>query len=153
VVFWDFFGEQGHPIRATIAEMGPPLLARLLDLNDTENGVLKIVFGIADEKGLLLLDLKDLRAALGFVAENASDVQTKFGNVAPTTIGATFLLWMLTELSAHLPEVGDLDKPKLVFFFDPSLNQLGPMNSVYILPSTVKCNAAPRPQGYKDIAP
>ena len=172
VVFWDFFGEQGQPVRATIAEMGPLPLARLLDLNDTQEGVLNIVFRIADEQGMLLLDLKDLRAALGFVAENASDVQTKFGNVAPATIGVvqrqllalenqggdksfgepaldlqdfiakdkdgcgyinilaadklmraprlyvTFLLWMLTELSAHLPEVGDLDTPKLVFFFD-----------------------------------
>jgi uncharacterized protein len=172
VVFWDVFGEQGHPVRATIAEMGPLLLSRLLDLNDTQEGVLNIVFRIADEQGLLLYDLKDLRAVLGYVADNASDIQTKYGNVAPATIGAvqrqllvletqggdkffgepaldlqdfiakdkdgrgyinilaadklmraprlyaTFLLWMLTELFAHLPEVGDLDAPKLVFFFD-----------------------------------
>jgi hypothetical protein len=172
VVFWDIFGEQGHPVRATIAEMGPLLLSRLLDLNDTQEGVLNIVFRIADEQGLLLYDLKDLRAVLGYVSDNASDIQTKYGNVAPATIGAvqrqllvletqggdkffgepaldlqdfiakdkdgrgyinilaadklmraprlyaTFLLWMLTELFAHLPEVGDLDKPKLVFFFD-----------------------------------
>ncbi|MGA8169452.1 MAG: helicase HerA-like domain-containing protein [Methylocystis sp.] len=172
VVFWDVFGEQGHPVRATIAEMGPLLLSRLLDLNDTQEGVLNIVFRIADEQGLLLYDLKDLRAVLGYVADNASDIQTKYGNVAPATIGAvqrqllvietqggdkffgepaldlkdfiakdndgrgyinilaadklmraprlyaTFLLWMLTELFAHLPEVGDLDTPKLVFFFD-----------------------------------
>ena len=173
VVFWDIYGEQGHPVRATVAELGPLLLSRMLDLNDTQEGVLYIVFRVADEQGLLLLDLKDLRAALGFVADNASDVQTKFGNVAPATIGAiqrqllvlenqggdkflgepaldlqdfiakdeatgrgyinilaadklmraprlyaTFLLWMLTELFAHLPEVGDLDTPKLVFFFD-----------------------------------
>jgi len=172
VVFWDLYGEQGHPVRATVAELGPLLLSRMLDLNDTQEGVLNIVFRVADEQGLLLLDLKDLRAALGFVADNASDVQTKFGNVAPATIGAiqrqllvlenqggdkflgepaldlqdfiakdkdgrgyinilaadklmraprlyaTFLLWMLTELFAHLPEVGDLDTPKLVFFFD-----------------------------------
>ncbi len=171
-MFWDVFGEQGHPVRATIAEMGPLLLSRLLDLNDTQEGVLNIVFRIADEQGLLLYDLKDLRAVLGYVADNASDIQTKYGNVAPATIGAvqrqllvletqggekffgepaldlqdfiakdkdgrgyinilaadklmraprlyaTFLLWMLTELFAHLPEVGDLDAPKLVFFFD-----------------------------------
>ncbi len=173
VMFWDIYGEQGHPVRATVAELGPLLLSRMLDLNDTQEGVLNIVFRVADEQGLLLLDLKDLRAALGFVADNASDVQTKYGNVAPATIGAiqrqllvladqggdkflgepaldlqdfiakdqatgrgyinilaadklmraprlyaTFLLWMLTELFAHLPEVGDLDTPKLVFFFD-----------------------------------
>jgi hypothetical protein len=172
VVFWDIYGGQGHPVRATVAELGPLLLSRMLGLNDTQEGVLNIVFRVADEQGLLLLDLKDLRAALGFVADNASDVQTKFGNVAPATIGAiqrqllvlenqggdkflgepaldlqdfiakdatgrgyinilaadklmraprlyaTFLLWMLTELFAHLPEVGDLDTPKLVFFFD-----------------------------------
>jgi DNA helicase HerA-like ATPase len=172
VVFWDIFGEQGHPVRATIAEMGPLLTARLLELNDTQEGVLNIVFRVADERGLLLLDLKDLRAALTFVAENAGELQTKYGNVAPATIGAiqrqllvleaqggekffgepalaindflrtdddgrgainilaaeklmrsprlyaTFLLWLLSELFEHLPEVGDLDKPKLVFFFD-----------------------------------
>jgi DNA helicase HerA-like ATPase len=172
VVFWDIYGQQGHPVRATIAEMGPLLLSRMLDLNDTQEGVLNIVFRVADEQGLLLLDLKDLRAVLGFVSDNAADIQTKYGNVAPATVGAiqrqllvlenqgadkfigepaldlsdfiakdkdgrgyinilaadklmqaprlyaTFLLWMLTELFAHLPEVGDLDKPKLVFFFD-----------------------------------
>ena len=88
VVFWDIYGEQGHPVRATVAELGPLLLSRMLDLNETQEGVLNIVFRVADEQGLLLLDLKDLRAALGFVADNASDVQTKFGNVAPATIGA-----------------------------------------------------------------
>ncbi len=172
VVFWDIYGEQGHPVRATVAEMGPLLLSRMLDLNETQEGVMNIVFRLADEQGLLLYDLKDLRAVLGFVADNASDVQTKYGNVAPATIGAiqrqllvletqggdkfigepaldlkdfiaqdesgrgyvnilaadrlmraprlyaTFLLWMLTELFAHLPEVGDLPAPKLVFFFD-----------------------------------
>jgi len=172
VVFWDIYGEQGHPVRATVAELGPLLLSRMLDLNDTQEGVLNIVFRYADEQGLLLLDLKDLRAVLGLVADNASEVQTKYGNVAPATIGAiqrqllvletqggdkflgepaldlndflardangrgyvnilaadklmraprlyaTFLLWMLTELFAHLPEVGDLPAPKLVFFFD-----------------------------------
>lgn len=171
-IFWDLFGEQGHPIRSTIAEMGPLLLARLLELNDTQEGVLNVVFRVADEQGLLLLDLKDLRAALSFVADNARELQTKYGNVAPATIGAiqrqllvleaqgadqffgepaldiadflhvdrdgrgvinilaadrliraprlyaTFLLWLLSELFEQLPEVGDLDKPKLVFFFD-----------------------------------
>jgi hypothetical protein len=172
VVFWDIFGEQGHPVRATVSEMGPLLLARLLELNEIQEGVLNIVFRVADEQGLLLLDLKDLRAALTFVAENASELQTKYGNVAPASIGAiqrrllvlesqggdsffgepaleiddflrvdrdgrgvinilaadrlmrsprlyaTFLLWLLSELFEQLPEVGDLDKPKLVFFFD-----------------------------------
>ena len=91
VVFWDIYGEQGHPVRATIAEMGPLLLSRLLDLNDTQEGVLNIVFRIADEQGLLLYDLKDLRAVLGYVADNASDIQTKYGNVAPATIGAAII--------------------------------------------------------------
>jgi DNA helicase HerA-like ATPase len=172
VVFWDIFGEQGHPVRATVSEMGPLLVARLLELNDTQEGVLNIVFRVADERGLLLLDLKDLRAALTFAAENAGELQTKYGNVAPATIGAiqrqllvletqggdkffgepaleitdflrtdrdgrgvvnilaadrlmrsprlyaTFLLWLLSELFEQLPEVGDLEKPKLVFFFD-----------------------------------
>ncbi|MGA9600193.1 MAG: helicase HerA-like domain-containing protein [Methylocystis sp.] len=172
VIFWDLFAQQGHPVRATIAEMGPLLLARLLDLNDTQEGVLNIVFRVADEQGLLLYDLKDLRATLSYVAENASELQTKYGNVASASIGAvqrqllvletqggatffgepaldlkdfigqdekgrgyvnilaadklmrsprlyaTFLLWMLTELFAHLPEVGDQPTPKLVFFFD-----------------------------------
>ncbi|MDE2578725.1 MAG: DUF853 family protein [Hyphomicrobiales bacterium] len=172
VVFWDLFGAQGHPIRATLAEMGPLLVARLLELNDTQEGVLNIVFRVADEQGLALLDLKDLRATLTFVAENASQLTTKYGNVAAATIGAiqrqllvleqqggdkffgepaldiddflqtdrdgrgyinilaadqlmrsprlyaTFLLWLLSELFEHLPEVGDPDKPKLVFFFD-----------------------------------
>jgi hypothetical protein len=172
VVFWDIFGEEGHPVRATISEMGPLLVSRLLELNETQEGVLNIVFRVADEQGLLLLDLKDLRSVLTFVAENASELQTKYGNVAPATIGAiqrqllvleaqggekffgepalsiadflrvdkdgrgfvnilaadklmrsprlyaTFLLWLLSELFEQLPEVGDLDKPKLVFFFD-----------------------------------
>jgi DNA helicase HerA-like ATPase len=172
VVFWDVFGEQGHPIRATISEMGPLLTARLLELNDTQEGVLNIVFRVADDQGLALLDLKDLRATLQFVADHASELTTKYGNVATATIGAiqrqllvlenqgaekffgepaldiadflrtdrdgrgiinilaadklmrspklyaTFLLWMLSELFEHLPEVGDPEKPKLVFFFD-----------------------------------
>jgi uncharacterized protein len=172
VVFWDLFGEQGHPVRATISEMGPLLLARLMDLNDVQEGVLNIAFRVADEQGLLLLDLKDLRAILAFVAEHAKELTTQYGNVSKTTVGtiqrqllvlenqggakffaepaldmkdfmkvdrdgrgvinmlaadklmenprlyATFLLWLLSELFENLPEVGDLDKPKLVFFFD-----------------------------------
>ena len=172
VVFWDVFGEQGHMVRATVSEMGPLLLSRLLDLNDTQEGVLNIVFKVADEQGLLLLDLKDLRAALTHVGDNAAEFKTKYGNVSTASIGAiqrqllvletqggekffgepaleiedflrtdrdgrgvvnilaadklmrsprlyaTFLLWMLSELFETLPEVGDLEKPKLVFFFD-----------------------------------
>src|ERR1700761_1248682 len=171
-IFWDVFGEQGHPIRATISEMGPLLLSRLMDLNDVQEGVLNIAFKIADEQGLLLLDLKDLRAMLAFLAENADSLTTQYGNVSKATIGtiqrqllvlenqggdkffsepalalndflktdrdgrgyinvlaadklmqtprlyATFLLWLLSELFEQLPEVGDPDKPKLVFFFD-----------------------------------
>ena len=171
-VFWDVFGEQGHPIRATISEMGPLLLARLMDLNDVQEGVLNIAFRLADEEGLLLIDLKDLRAVLGLVAEHATELTAQYGNVSKATIGtiqrqllvlenqggtkffgepalalgdfmrtdrdgrgyinvlaadklmenprlyATFLLWLLSELFEELPEAGDLDKPKLVFFFD-----------------------------------
>src|ERR1041385_1520085 len=171
-VFWDVFGEQGHPVRATVTEMGPLLLARMLDLNDVQEGVLNIAFRVADEQGLLLLDMKDLRAMLGFIAEHAAELTTQYGNVTKATIGtiqrqllvlenqggtkffgepalalkdfmhvesdgrgvinvlaadklmesprlyATFLLWLLSELFEQLPEVGDLDKPKLVFFFD-----------------------------------
>jgi hypothetical protein len=172
VVFWDLFGELGHPLRATVSEMGPTLLARMLQLNDTQEGVLNIVFRIADEQGLLLVDLKDLRAMLVHVGENADSFTLKFGNIAAASIGAiqralltlenqggdaffgepaldlndllftdetgrgaihvlaaeklfgnpklyaTFLLWMLSELFEQMPEVGDLEKPKLVFFFD-----------------------------------
>ena len=172
VVFWDIFGEQGHTVRATISQMGPLLLARLLDLNDTQEGVLNIIFKFADDQGLLMLDLKDLRAVLNHVQENASEIRKTYGSVASASIGAiqrqllvlesqgaenffgepaleisdfirtdrdgrgainilaadrlmrsprlyaTFLLWMLSELFESLPEVGDLDKPKLVFFFD-----------------------------------
>ncbi len=172
VVFWDLFGEQGHPVRATISEMGPLLLARLLELNDTQEGVLNVVFRVADEQGLLLLDLKDLRAVLHYVADNASRFRRNtamsrprrsapssasfwcwrarardkfFGEPAldiadfmridrdgrgvinilaadklmrSPRLYATFLLWLLSELFEKLPEVGDLDKPKLVFFFD-----------------------------------
>jgi DNA helicase HerA-like ATPase len=172
VVFWDLFGQQGSPIRATVAEMGPLLMARLMELNDTQAGVLNIVFRVADEQGLLLLDLKDLRALLGYVADHAAELTTAYGNVASATIGimqrqllvlenqggaaffgepaleiadllqlapdgrgivnvlaadklmrsprlyATFLLWFLSELFERMPEVGDRDRPKLVFFFD-----------------------------------
>ncbi|MBN9533132.1 MAG: DUF853 family protein [Alphaproteobacteria bacterium] len=172
VMFWDLFGKQGHPVRATVSEMGPLLLSRMLDLNDTQEGVLNIVFHAADQEGLLLLDLKDLQAALKYVGENAASIGTQYGNVAPATIGAiqrallnletqgaanffgepalqladlmrtdlsgkgyvnvlaadtliqspklyaTFLLWLLSELFEQMPEVGDPDKPRLVFFFD-----------------------------------
>ena len=168
---WDVFGEQGHPVRATVSDMGPLLLARMLALNETQQGVLSLVFKIADDNGLLLLDLKDLRAMLQYVGENASQFTTEYGNVSAASVGAiqrgllqieeqggdkffgepmlniadfmqtdagqgvinilaadklmnsprlyaTFLLWMLSELFEQLPEVGDLEKPKLVFFFD-----------------------------------
>ena len=169
---WDVFGEQGHPVRATISDMGPLLLARMLNLNDTQAGVLNLVFKIADDNGLLLLDLKDLRAMLQHVGDNASQFTTEYGNISPASVGAiqrgllqietqggdqffgepmlnigdfmqtdanghgvvnilaadklmnsprlyaTFLLWMLSELFEQLPEIGDPDKPKLVFFFD-----------------------------------
>jgi DNA helicase HerA-like ATPase len=171
-VFWDLYGEQGHPIRTTISEMGPLLLARLMDLNDTQEGVLNIVFRYADEQGMLLLDLGDLQAMLAHVAENAGDFTAKYGNVSKQSVGtiqrqvlaldsqgaaqffgepaleiddfigcdengrgiinilaadklmrspklyATFLLWLLAELFESLPEVGDPDQPRLVFFFD-----------------------------------
>jgi DNA helicase HerA-like ATPase len=168
---WDVFGEQGHPVRATVSDMGPLLLSRMLALNETQQGVLQLVFKIADDHGLLLLDLKDLRAMLQHVGDNASEFTTEYGNVSAASIGAiqrgllqiqeqggdrffgepmlniadfmqcvdgkgvvnilaadkllnsprlyaTFLLWMLSELFEQLPEVGDLDQPKLVFFFD-----------------------------------
>ena len=172
VVLWDLFGQQGHPIRATVAEMGPLLLARLLDLNETQEGVLAIAFKLADDEGLLLLDFKDLTAMLREVAERADELTTIYGNVSKASVGAiqrrlltleqeggehffgepaleladlllvtqegqgavnilaadklmqgprlyaTFLLWLLSELFEELPEVGDQDKPKLVFFFD-----------------------------------
>ncbi|MFN3517793.1 MAG: helicase HerA-like domain-containing protein, partial [Novosphingobium sp.] len=172
VMFWDLYGEQGHPIRTTVSEMGPLLLARLLDLNETQEGVLQIVFRYADENGLLLLDFADLQAVLAWAQENASALSGKYGNVAKPTVGAiqrqllsfeaqgadkffgepaleiddflkvdeqgrgyinvlaadrlmrspklyaTFLLWLLAELFESLPEVGDPEKPKLVFFFD-----------------------------------
>ncbi|WP_151717535.1 helicase HerA-like domain-containing protein [Gemmobacter serpentinus] len=172
VTFWDLFGEQGHPIRATISEMGPLLLSRLLELTEAQEGVLNVAFRLADEEGLALLDLKDLQAMLVFIGENADTISTRYGLVAPASIGAiqrrllvleneggaklfgepalqlsdlmlvdpsgkgrvnilasdklmnsprlyaTFLLWLLSELFEELPEVGDPDKPKLVFFFD-----------------------------------
>jgi DNA helicase HerA-like ATPase len=171
-VFWDVYGKSGHPVRATISDMGPLLLARLLNLNDTQSGVLQIVFKIADDNGLLLIDLKDLRAMVQFVGDNAKKFKTEYGNVSAASIGAiqrglltieeqggekffgepmldisdliqadsegrgvmnilaadqlfnnpklysTFLLWMLAELFEQLPEIGDPEKPKLVFFFD-----------------------------------
>jgi len=171
-VFWDVFGQQGHPVRATVSEMGPLLLSRILDLNDIQSGVLTLVFKIADDSGLLLLDLKDLRTMTQFAGENAAQFKTEYGNISAASIGAiqrglvaleeqgagaffgepaldlndliqtgpggrgiinilaadklmqspklyaTFLLWMLAELYENLPEVGDPDKPKLVFFFD-----------------------------------
>ena len=172
VVFWDLFGDQGHPIRATISEVGPLLLSRLMDLNEVQEGVLNICFRVADEQGLLVLDLKDLRAMLGYISDRAAELTAHYGNVSKTTIGtiqrallvlenqggnqffgepaldlkdfiridphgrgyvnilaadklmsnprlyATFLLWLLSELFEQLPEVGDLPKPKLCFFFD-----------------------------------
>jgi DNA helicase HerA-like ATPase len=172
VTFWDVFGEQGHPLRATVSEIGPLLLSRILNLNQTQSAVMSLVFKIADDNGLLLLDLKDLQAVLQFVGNQAKQFQTEYGNISAASIGAiqrglvalgneggerflgepalniddllqtdskgrgvinllaadkllqspqlyaTFLLWLLSELFEHLPEVGDLDKPKLVFFFD-----------------------------------
>ena len=169
--FFDVFGEQGHPIRATVSQMGPQLLSRLLGLNDTQDGVLNIVFRIADERGLLILDMKDLRAMLDYVAKHAKEYTTQYGNISTATVGAiqrallqldnqgadkffgepsfdimdllqvengrgvmnvlaadrlmqqpklysTFLLWLLSELYSSLPEVGDQELPRLVFFFD-----------------------------------
>ena len=172
VVFWDIYGKLGHPVRATISEMGPPLLGRVLQLNDTQQGVLEVVFKLADEQGWLLLDLADLRALLSYTAENAKEISSRYGLVSSTSIAAiqrsvlqlendgahkffgepaleladlmrqdmsgrgiinvlaadqlilkprlysTFLLWLLSELFEQLPEVGDLDQPKMVFFFD-----------------------------------
>lgn len=171
VRFFDVYGEQGHPMRTTVSNMGPQLLSRLLELNETQEGILNIVFRIADDRGLLLLDLKDLRSMLNYVAENAKKYTASYGNITAQSVGAiqralltlenqgadkffaepsfdiydllqceqgkgvmnvlaadklmlqpklysTFLLWLLTELYAQLPEVGDMDLPKLVFFFD-----------------------------------
>jgi len=172
VTFWDVFGEEGHPVRATVSEMGPLLFSRLLNLNETQAGVLTAVFKIADDQGLLLLDLKDLQAMLQYTAANAKEFQTQYGNISAASVGAmqrgllaleqqgadkflgepalnlddlmqtdaqghgmvnilaadklinspklyaTFLLWLLSELFERLPEVGDAEKPKLVFFFD-----------------------------------
>jgi len=172
VIFWDIYGRLGHPVRATISEMGPTLLGRVLELNDTQEGVLEVVFKLADEQGLLLLDLTDLRALLTFAADNAKEISGRYGLISPTSIAAiqrallklesdgadsffgepaleltdlmrqdmsgrgiisvlaadqlimkprlysTFLLWLLSELFEQLPEVGDLEQPKMVFFFD-----------------------------------
>ncbi len=171
VRFFDVFGEQGHPMRTTISNMGPQLLARLLELNETQSGILNIVFKIADDRGLLLIDMKDLKAMLNYVAQNAKEFTTSYGNITSQSVGAiqrallalenqgadkffaepsfdifdlmqceggkgvmsvlaadklmlnpklysTFLLWLLSELYSRLPEVGDMELPKLVFFFD-----------------------------------
>jgi DNA helicase HerA-like ATPase len=172
VRFWDVFGKKGHPVRTTISEMGPLLLSRLMDLNETQSGVLNIIFRVADDNNMLLLDLKDLRAMVNYAGEHASDFTNKYGNVSSTSIGAiqrallsledqeadkffgepeldindfmqcdtdgkgiinilaadtlyltpklysTFLLWLLAELFEELPEVGDMEKPKMIFFFD-----------------------------------
>src|SRR5690242_18043816 len=171
VIFWDVYGKNGHPVRATVSDIGPLLLGRMLRLNDTQEGVLAVVFKIADDNGLLLLDLKDLRAMLQHAGDNAAQYKTQYGNVSTATIGiiqrglltlenqggarffgepmldiadlmrapdgkglvsilaaeklmgapqlySTFLLWLLAELFEHLPEVGDPEQPKLVFFFD-----------------------------------
>ena len=172
VIFWDLFGKQGHPVRSTVSEMGPLLLSRLLNLSDAQSGVLQLVFRYADDNGLLLLDLKDLRAMLQYIGDNRKDVITQYGNVTPQSVGAiqrslltleeagadqifgepalalqdfmrtdkngrgyinilasnelinqpliyaTFLLWLMSDLFETLPEVGDPDQPKLVFFFD-----------------------------------
>jgi DNA helicase HerA-like ATPase len=169
---WDIFGEQGHPIRATVSDLGPLLLSRMLDLNDTQEGVLNLAFRVADDEGLLILDLKDLRSMLQYVADHAAELRTRYGQVSSASVGAiqrsllrlesegaetffgepmldvfdwmrtdaqgrgmvnilaadrlmqsprlyaVFLLWMLADLYERLPEVGDLEKPKLVFFFD-----------------------------------
>lgn len=171
-VIWDVMGEQGHPIRATISDMGPLLLARLLDLNETQEGILTVAFAVADDQGMLLLDLQDLRATLQHISDNRKELRAMYGNISPVSVGAiqrkllvmerdgaeqffgepmldindllrcnseghgyvnilaankliqtpkiysTFLLWLLAELFENLPEVGDPDKPKLVFFFD-----------------------------------
>ena len=172
VTFWDILGEQGHPVRTTVSDMGPLLLSRLFNLNEIQSGVLSLVFKLADDDGLLLLDTKDLRSMLQFAAEHADEIQTEYGRVSAASVGAiqrslldletqggdklfgepalniddlmqtdnrgrgmvnvltadklmlqpktyaTFLLWLLAELYENMPEVGDLDKPKLVFFFD-----------------------------------
>ncbi len=172
VIFWDIYGKLGHPVRASISELGPNLLGRVLELNDTQEGVLEVVFKVADDQGLLLLDIADLRSMLTFAAENTKDISTRYGLISTASIGAiqrsllrlesdgaeqffgepalelgdlmrqdmngrgiisvlaadqlimkprlysTFLLWMLSELFEQLPEVGDLDQPKMVFFFD-----------------------------------
>src|SRR6516165_6210002 len=139
VVFWDLFGEQGHPIRATVFEMGPLLVSRMLNLNDVQEGIINIGFRFADDDpeikatdGEGLVDLKDLRELLSYLAKNAKEISGRYGNVATTAVGAvarallvlenqggaTFLLWLLSELFEKLPEIGDPPQPKLVFFFD-----------------------------------
>jgi hypothetical protein len=174
VLFWDLYGQAGHPVRTTISEIGPTLLSRILELNDTQTGILEVAFKLADDQGLLLLDLDDLRALLGSVADNRKDISSQYGLVSAQSIAAiqrsllslereggtaflgepaleimdlmrtdmsgrgvisilmanrlmlkprlysTFLLWLLSELFENLPEVGDLERPKMVFFFDES---------------------------------
>lgn len=186
VIFWDVFGKQGHPIRATVSDIGPLLLSRLLGLNDVQMGVLQIVFKVADDNHLLLLDLKDLRAMIQYVSDNAAQLKTQYGNVSNSSIGAilrglltleeqggdlflgepmldindlmlvnkqgkgiinilaannlynlptlysTVLLWLLSELYEKSPEVGDLDKPKLVFFFDEAHLLFNNSNTVLV---------------------
>lgn len=174
VLFWDLYGQKGHPVRTTVSEIGPTLLSRILDLSDTQTGIIEILFRMADDQGLLLLDLDDLRAMLGFIADNRKEISSEYGLVSSQSVAAiqrsllafereggdaflgepaleitdlmrtdlngrgvisvlaanqlilkprlysTFLLWLLSELFENLPEVGDLEKPKLVFFFDES---------------------------------
>ena len=172
VTFWDLYGKKGHRLRTTVSELGPLLLARMLDLNDTQEGVLYVTFRLADDEGMLLLDLKDLRAMLNFVGENSKEISIEYGNISKASVGAiqrrllvleeqggkqflgepaldihdfirtaedgrgminilaadqlmqqprlyaTFLLWLMSELFEELPEIGDPDKPRIVFFFD-----------------------------------
>ncbi|HEX5033647.1 MAG TPA: helicase HerA-like domain-containing protein, partial [bacterium] len=171
-IFWDIYGQKGHPLRSTVSEMGPLLLGRVLDLNDTQEGVMQVVFKVADDNGLLLLDLKDMQAMLSFASDQAKELKSDYGNLSPQSLGTiqrqllvlgesggeiffgepairlenlmqkdfsgngvisildsqrlmqdskvytSFMLWLLSELFEQLPEVGDLEKPKLVFFFD-----------------------------------
>jgi len=136
VVFWDLFGKKGHPIRTTVSEIGPLLLSNLLELNDTQTGILYSCFKVADDQGMLILDLKDLRSMLIWMADNRAELKSEYGNISTASIGAiqrldasklvqsspklysTFLLWLLSELFETLPEVGDAEKPKFVMFFD-----------------------------------
>ena len=198
--FFDVYGEQGHPLRATISDMGPQLLARLLDLNETQTGILNIVFKIADDQGLLLIDMKDLRMMLDYVAKNAKEYTTTYGTVSSVSVGAiqrallaleaeggeiffgepsfnaldflqteggrgvmnvlaadklmlnpklysTFLLWLLSELYEQLPEVGDLELPKLIFFFDEAhmlFKDTSKALSAWCVPRAWACISSPK---------